>query len=162
MPDDKFDDFMGESSGAGAIFGNTGGVMEATLRTVYKLTTNSNPTADFVKFENVRGYDGLRVATVFIGGKSLRVASVYGMRNAREIIARINNGEHFDFIEVMACPGGCIGGGGQPKHIGDETNANAARIKGLYDCDENKKIKIINKLFKRIIKNSRYNILLFF
>ncbi len=153
LPNDKFDDFMGESSGAGAIFGNTGGVMEATLRTMYKLTTNSNPTANFVKFENVRGYDGLRVATVFIGDKSLRVASVYGMRNAREIIARIDNGEHFDFIEVMACPGGCIGGGGQPKHIGDETNVNAARIKGLYDCDENKKIKIscdnpeINELY---------------
>lgn len=142
LADDNYDDFMGECSGAGAIFGNTGGVMEASLRNLYKMVTGSNPPADFMKFDNIRGYDGLRVAEVHIGEYALRVASVYGMRNARELIARIQHGEHFDFVEVMACPGGCIGGGGQPKHIGEEADVNCARIKGLYACDENKSIKI--------------------
>ncbi len=118
LEDAAFDDLMGESSGAGAIFGTTGGVMEAALRTGYYLLHGENPPAHFLNLTEVRGYQGVREATVDMGDMLLNVAVIHGTANAgRFLDAARENGKEYHFIEVMTCPGGCIGGGGQPKHF---------------------------------------------
>ena len=138
LPEMKFDSFFGEGSGAGVIFGATGGVMEAALRSAYFLVTGSNPPAD--AFKNVRGMDGWKESTFSIAGTQLRVAVVNGLGNARKLLDAIKAGEvEYDFVEVMACPGGCAGGGGQPIHDGTEM----AQVRGseLYNIDGFKKIR---------------------
>lgn len=132
--DSDFDKFMGEASGAGVIFGNTGGVMEAALRTAYAYLTGEQPPKEILKLEPVRGYDGLREASVEIAGRVINVAVVHGTENVRKLIA--GGIEKYHFIEVMTCPGGCIGGGGQPKDFAyDADAARKARIEGLYERD---------------------------
>lgn len=132
--DSDFDKFMGEASGAGVIFGNTGGVMEAALRTAYAYLTGEQPPKEILKLEPVRGYDGLREASVEIAGRVINVAVVHGTENVRKLIA--GGIEKYHFIEVMTCPGGCIGGGGQPKNFAyDADAARKARIEGLYERD---------------------------
>ena len=134
LEDSDFDKLMGEASGAGVIFGNTGGVMEAALRTAYAYFTGEQPPKEMLKLEPVRGYDGLREASVELAGRVINVAVVHGTENVRKLIAA--GIEKYHFIEVMTCPGGCIGGGGQPKDFAyDADAARKARIEGLYERD---------------------------
>ena len=132
-----YDDLMGRGSGAGVIFGNTGGVTEAALRTAYYLSTNQAPPPELLAYEPVRGMDGVRSAKVALPPLTLDVAVVHGTANARKLLDRIKAGEaRYDFIEVMACRGGCIGGGGQPRTAVPPTDEiRKARIKGLYSLD---------------------------
>ncbi len=114
LPDEVFDNPFGdEATGAGAIFGATGGVMEAALRTVADILTGKDNSE--IEYEAVRGVEGVKFATVEVGGKKLRAAVAHGLGNARKLLDSIKNGEQqLDFIEIMACPGGCVNGGGQP------------------------------------------------
>ncbi|MBQ7875215.1 MAG: iron hydrogenase small subunit, partial [Oscillospiraceae bacterium] len=114
LPDEDFDtDIMGEASGAGVIFGVTGGVMEAALRTVYHVLTGKEHGA--IAFTSVRGFDGIKESQIEINGKILRFAVAHGMKNAKVLMDQIRKGESpYHFIEIMGCPGGCINGGGQP------------------------------------------------
>lgn len=143
VPDSEFDDFMGESSGAGTIFGVTGGVLEATLRTAYEWITGE--TLDQVVFEDLRGYRNVKSATIDIQGKPFRVASASGLKNARMLLNKIRSGEEkFDAIEIMACPGGCIAGGGQPLVHQDYTILEK-RMAAIYRIDERKVIRQSHK-----------------
>lgn len=133
-----FDSLMGYASGAGVIFGNTGGVMEAASRTAYHLITGKNPPAKLLDLKAVRGMDGIREATLDIDGTLLKVAIIHGTNNAKKVIEKLNAGEvDYDFIEVMTCRGGCIGGGGQPKTaIPMNDEIRESRISALYSKDE--------------------------
>lgn len=137
MPEEDYDSLMGAASGSGVIFGNTGGVMEAAARTAYFLITGENPPEDYLHLEPVRGMDGIREAEVVIAGIPLKLAVIHGLENARQFMKRMNSKESgYDFIEVMTCPGGCIGGGGQPKtEVPMTDNIRRARIQALYDKD---------------------------
>ena len=137
LPDSDYDRLMGEASGAGVIFGNTGGVMEAALRTAYAFITGQRPPEALLDLQPVRGYDGIREASLEINGLTVNVAVVYGTANARKMIERIRSGEkQYHFIEVMTCPGGCIGGGGQPRDIlADADETRKARMASLYRRD---------------------------
>jgi NADP-reducing hydrogenase subunit HndD len=118
LPEEDFDNPLGYSSGAAPIFGNSGGVMEAALRTAYELATGE--TLPAVEFEAVRTLTGVKTADIQVGPHTLKVGVASGLGNARELLDMVKNGgEQFHIIEIMACPGGCIGGGGQPYHHGD-------------------------------------------
>lgn len=147
LMDSEYDSFLGEASGAGVIFGNTGGVMEAAIRTAYEYLTEESAEDAVLNLEPVRGYDGVREATVEINGMELRVAVVYGTANANKLIEQIQKGtKQYHFIEVMTCPGGCIGGGGQPKDIlKDKDAVRKARIQGLYAKDSSMKLRKSHK-----------------
>ena len=137
LSDSAYDNLMGEASGAGVIFGNTGGVMEAALRTAYEYITGEEAPAQLYDLQPVRGYEGIREATVTIGELDVNVAVVYGTANARKMIERMKQGKkQYHFIEVMTCPGGCIGGGGQPKDLMKNADeVRKARIDSLYKKD---------------------------
>jgi ferredoxin hydrogenase len=145
LPDGKFDSIMGRGSGGGIIFGNTGGVMEATLRAVWLYMAGKQAPASLLKFEPVRGLAGVREASLEINGKPLRVAVAHGTGTMRPLLDEILKGNFkYDFVEVMACPGGCIGGGGQPKPNGNgrpDDNLRKKRIDGLYAKDEKQTIR---------------------
>ena len=135
LEDAEFDAPLGASTGAAAIFGATGGVMEAALRTAYELYTGK--TLDKVDFEQVRGMEGLREASVDLNGFTLKVGIAHGLGNARRMLEDIRSGKsEYHAIEIMACPGGCIGGGGQPLHHGD-VEVIKARQKAIYEEDAN-------------------------
>lgn len=139
LEDSDFDAPLGESTGASVIFGATGGVMEAALRTAYELQTGK--TLAKVDFEQVRGLEGIRQATVDIDGFELKVGIAHGLGNARRLLEDIRSGKsEFHAIEIMACPGGCIGGGGQPLHHGD-IEIVRARQDALYEEDKNKPLR---------------------
>lgn len=132
LKEEGFDEPLGVASGAGIIFGATGGVMEAALRSAYYLVTGKNPSPD--AFRDVRGMDGWKEATFHIADTPIRVAVVSGLGNARRLIQALRRGEvQYDFVEVMACPGGCSGGGGQPIHDGQELAES--RSEKLYGLD---------------------------
>ena len=132
LPEEKYDDPMGISTGAGVIFGATGGVMEAALRTVAELLTGKELKC--IDFKSVRGLAGLKEATVTIGDLKVKVAVAHTLANARIILDQIRSGKaDYHFIEIMACPGGCIGGGGQPVPVCEETRQQ--RINSIYECD---------------------------
>ncbi len=137
LPDEQFDSIMGTASGAAHIFGATGGVMEAALRTAVASLTGKDPEA--LEFHDVRGTADLKEATYEINGITVRVAVTSGTANAGKLLDAINAGEkHYDFIEVMACPGGCVNGGGQPTQpasVRNFTDLRALRAKALYDED---------------------------
>jgi ferredoxin hydrogenase len=139
----KFDNMLGLGSGAGVIFGNSGGVMEASVRTAYNILTQEQPPQELLEFTPVRGLEGVKEATVEIAGKTLRLAAVQGTANARTLIEKIKSKEvEYDFVEVMTCKGGCIGGAGQPKmkpRVTDDLRLK--RIESLYDKDSNIEIK---------------------
>lgn len=137
MEEQPYDSLMGEASGAGVIFGNTGGVMEAALRTAYHQVTGHNASADFYDLEPVRGLDGIREAQVRLGDLSLKVAVIYGTEHVRQFLEEKKEKlADYTFIEVMTCPGGCIGGGGQPKGTQQKgQDLLAKRIQGLYQRD---------------------------
>lgn len=140
LPDEDFDPMLGESTGASVIFGATGGVMEAALRTVYEVVTGK--TLDKVDFEAVRGTEGIKEATVKVGDLDVNVAVAHGTANAAKLLDSVRSGEKtYHFIEVMGCPGGCVTGGGQPivsaqKRM--ECDPKALRAKALYTEDANK------------------------
>ena len=133
----EYDDLLGRGSGAGIIFGNTGGVMEAAIRTAYFYVTGEVPPKELLSFTPVRGMDGIKEATVTINNIDVKLAIVHGTANARNLIEKLKNGTvKYDFIEVMTCRGGCIGGGGQPKDtefLGDTLRFK--RIAALYNKD---------------------------
>jgi NADH-quinone oxidoreductase subunit G len=136
LPDEEFDNPLGESTGAGVIFGTSGGVMEAALRTAYEWLTNE--TLDNVDFEAVRGMEGIKEASVKINDLDVKVAIASGLGNARKLLEAIRAGEaNYHLIEIMACPGGCINGGGQP-YSNDHEDILAKRMSVLYTEDKNK------------------------
>lgn len=133
LKEEDFDPIFGEGSGAGVIFGATGGVMEAALRSAYYLITGENPEAD--SFKSVRGMDGWKEATFEIKGLKVKVAIASGLGNARKLMNAIDAGKvKYDFVEIMACPGGCVGGGGQPTKDGYEFASPRSEI--LYGLDK--------------------------
>ncbi len=139
LPDGEFDSPFGLGSGAGTIFGATGGVMEAALRTAYEVLTGEELKE--LEFNDVRGTEGIKEASYTIAGNEINVAVVSGTANAGKLLDMIKAGEKkYDFIEVMACPGGCVNGGGQPiqpASIINNYNVRALRAKGLYEDDKN-------------------------
>ena len=132
LPEDKFDNPLGESTGAAAIFGTSGGVMEAALRTAYyKITGNE---LENLEFQDIRGLKEIKETTVKAGELTLNIAVVNGIGNVGHILDDIASGNSkYHFIEVMTCPGGCINGGGQPIHNNPEKVQK--RVKALYDID---------------------------
>ncbi len=140
LEEDDFDAPLGESSGAGVIFGATGGVIEAATRTAYELQTGK--TLEKVDFKQLRGMEGIRSATVDFDGLDIHIGIAHGLGNARKLLDEVKAGKSkYHAIEVMACPGGCIGGGGQPLHHGDFSILQA-RTKAIYKEDE---LKVIRK-----------------
>ena len=140
MPEEDFDSPLGQSTGAAVIFGATGGVMEAALRTAYEVHTGKSlPRLDFTE---VRGLDGVKTASVDFAGLEVKVAVCYGLANARAMMEEVRNGNPrgFHFIEVMACPGGCIGGAGQPYHHGN-SDIIRRRMEATYREDAGKPIR---------------------
>ena len=132
LPEEEFDRPLGTATGAGVIFGATGGVMEAALRSAYYLLTGKNPDAD--AFSEVRGLDGWKEASFQIRDRKLKVAVASGLGNARRLVEALKRGEvSYDFVEIMACPGGCAGGGGQPVCDGQELAGE--RGERLYALD---------------------------
>lgn len=137
LPDGESDSILGEYSGAGTIFGATGGVMEAAVRTAYFYATGKK--LEKVEIETVRGLDGVKEGAISIGGTQVRVAVAHGLANVEEVLERVRTARRtgtetpYHFIEVMACPGGCIGGGGQPYGVDNERRRQ--RIAGLYQDD---------------------------
>ena len=133
LPESDFDSPLGEATGAGAIFGATGGVMEAALRTVYEKATGK--TLEKIDFEDVRGMQGIKEATVDLGSRTVHIAVAHTLKNAAKLMKDVRSGTSpYDFIEVMACPGGCVGGGGQP--IGTTRAVTRERIKAIYEIDK--------------------------
>ncbi|MBQ2661817.1 MAG: iron hydrogenase small subunit [Clostridia bacterium] len=143
LPDEEFDDMLGESTGAAVIFGVTGGVMEAALRTVADILTGED--LKNVEYTAVRGTEGIKEATVNVAGKELKLAIAHGTANAAALLDKIRAGEaEYHFIEVMGCPGGCVTGGGQPivdARTRYEVDVKAARAKATYDEDESKVLR---------------------
>jgi len=140
-----YDSLMGSGSGAGVIFGNTGGVMEAALRTAYKVLNGANPPANFLEFGPLRGFDSVKQATVDFGAVKLNVAVVNGIGRVKSFVEAIQSGaQQFDFIEVMACAGGCIGGGGQPTTptMEEAANIKQLRMNALYQHDTRQEIRL--------------------
>jgi len=136
LPDEDFDQPLGESTGAAVIFGATGGVIEAATRTAYEIFTKE--TLDKVDFHQLRGMEGIRSASVDFNGTEIKIGIAHGLGNARKLLDKIRSGEEqYHAIEVMACPGGCIGGGGQPLHHGN-ASILTARTSALYREDANK------------------------
>ena len=144
LPDEDFDNPLGVSSGAGDIFGVTGGVMEAALRTAYCWLSGNNE--EVVEFHEVRGTDGIKRSTVNINGTEIKVAVASGLANAGELLRRVQSGEEkVDFIEIMGCPGGCVNGGGQPQQPASVRNfedLRELRAKALYSEDAGKTLRL--------------------
>jgi len=158
LPDDTADSILGEYTGAGTIFGVTGGVMEAALRTAVEIATGQ--TLPKVEFQETRGFEGVKESVINVAGTEVRIAVAHGLGHVGTVMQRVREGiasggePPYHFIEVMACPGGCVGGGGQPYGITDAVRA--ARGKGLYGDDErcairksheNPEVKILYKDF---------------
>ena len=155
LGDSQFDDPFGAATGAGAIFGATGGVMEAALRTMADILTDKS--LDNFEYEDVRGLEGIKIANVEIADLKLRAAVAHGLGNARKLMDAVKAGEHFDFIEIMACPGGCVNGGGQPLQLSEVRSwmdVRAERAKGVYKEDRNSFIRksYNNPAIKRLYK----------
>lgn len=137
LPDVDFDQPFGLGSGAGQIFGATGGVMEAALRTVYEVVTGKDLAK--LEFEAVRGFEGIKEASVDLEGTTVKVAIVHGLGNAKKLLQQIREGKaDYHFVEVMACPGGCIGGGGNPSRTWKKVEA---RKHAVYESDKNLPIR---------------------
>ncbi len=139
LPNEEFDNPLGESSGAGVIFGTTGGVIEAAVRTAYEIQTKKElPRLDF---DELRGMEGIREATIDFDGLPIKIGIAHGLGNARKLLEDIQAGKsEFHAIEIMSCPGGCIGGGGQPYHHGDASILKKRQM-AIYREDSNKAIR---------------------
>jgi len=155
LKNSAFDNPLGESSGAGVIFGSTGGVLEAVLRTAADWVSGTE--VKNIDFEEVRGLSGIKEATVDVAGTKIKVAIASGLGNARTLLNKIRKGEAtYHAIEIMACPGGCLNGGGQP-YIHGDTTILEKRKKALYEEDRNKTIRkshenpYIQKLYREFL-----------
>ncbi len=155
LPEEKYDDPFGIATGAGVIFGATGGVMEAALRTVYEVVTGK--TLEALDFNDVRGLEGIKESAVDLDGTVIKVAVVHTLSKARQMMELIKAGKaDYTFIEVMCCPGGCIGGGGQPYGATDELRTQ--RIDAIYKTDRNLPLRkshespAVNKLYADFLK----------
>ena len=162
MPSEALDMPFGLSSGAGAIFGVTGGVTEAVLRRL--VDSSSEDVLEEISFTGIRGTEGIKEAVVDYKGRELRLAVVNGLKNADDLLKKIRDGEaHYDFVEVMACKRGCMAGGGQPVPIGPRTKK--ARFEGIYKIDSVAQIKrsnenpIIQNLYDGILKGKEHKLL---
>ena len=159
LEDEKFDSPMGEATGAAAIFGTTGGVMEAALRTVEDILTGKD--LEKIEYREIRGEKGIKEATLNINGKDIKIAVAHGLKNARTIMEEIKNGKSpYHFVEIMACPGGCVMGGGQPIHSSKEReliDIRSLRANALYTIDERSVIRkshenpILQKIYKEYL-----------
>lgn len=158
LGDSDFDNPFGNASGAGVIFGATGGVMEAALRTVSDLLTGNS--ADNFEYEEIRGLEGIKIAKLQIGDLTVKAAVAHGLGNARKLMEAIRNGEEFHFVEIMACPGGCVNGGGQPlqkSNVRNWLDLREERAKGLYSEDRKTYIRkshnnpAVKKLYKEYL-----------
>lgn len=137
-----YDSLMERGSGAGVIFGGTGGVMEAALRSAYTMLLGKTPPENFLSFTTLRGLEGIKTATVDFDGTDVRVAVIHGTDNARRFLDEMKEDSSYAFVEVMTCRGGCIGGGGQPKHLGENPDfIREQRAKGLYDKDASMQLR---------------------
>lgn len=142
LKDGNFNSIMGKGSGSGMIFGSSGGVCEATMREVYRLLTGRRPNRKLLDFKEVRGLGNVKEASIKIKGYTFKLAIINGTGDARGVIEKIKNNEvQYDFIEVMACEGGCIAGGGQPYGSFNKISVKKARMNGLYLCDKKMKIR---------------------
>lgn len=160
LEESSFDNPMGEATGAAAIFGTTGGVMEAALRTAQDTLTGKD--LERINFEQVRGGDGIKKATINIAGKDIKVVAASGLANAKEILEEIKSGKaDYQFVEIMACPGGCVMGGGQPiksSKIRSEVDVRKLRADALYSIDEKSTIRkshenpIIKKIYQEFLE----------
>ena len=155
LSDEEFDNPMGESTGAGVIFANTGGVIEAAVRTAYEVHTKKK--LEKLDFEALRGFEGIRSAEVDFDGLPIQIGIAHGLGNARKLLEDVQAGKsQYHAIEIMACPGGCIGGGGQPYHHGD-IGILKKRAAAIYREDEGKAIRkshenpFIIKLYKEFL-----------
>ena len=139
LPDEEFDNPLGEGTGAGVIFGATGGVMEAALRTAVETLTGEELKA--LEFTEVRGTEGLKEATYTVAGMEIKVCAASGLKNAQTVMEKIKNGTaDYHFVEIMACPGGCVNGGGQPVQpasVHNFVDLKGLRGKALYEADKN-------------------------
>lgn len=154
LPDEKYDNPLGVSTGAGVIFGVTGGMMEAALRTVSEVITGT--PLNKIEFEQIRGTKGIKEGSVIIGDKEIKIAAAHGLGNVRKVLDKVRNGEaEYHFIEVMACPGGCIGGGGQPIPTNDEIRKQ--RIQAMYSEDRSQHIRkshenpVVKELYEKFL-----------
>lgn len=143
LPDEEFDDPLGRSTGAAVIFGTTGGVMEAALRTAVEVLTKEElPSPDFTE---VRGTDGIKTTTYNVAGMDINVAVASGLKNAKTLLDEVKSGKaNYHFIEIMGCPGGCVNGGGQPQqpaNVRNTIDVKAVRAKALYDIDASMTIR---------------------
>lgn len=142
LKDSTFNSLMSKGSGSGVIFGTSGGVMEATIREVYHILNKKRPTGRLLNFKEVRGLSNVKEASITISGITLKLAVINGTGDARHILEKIKKGElYYDFIEVMACEGGCIAGGGQPRNILTTPVLKSKRMNGLYKSDKRMKIR---------------------
>lgn len=149
----EFDNPLGESSGGGAIYGVTGGVLETVLRSAKHILEEK---LEKIEFKEVRGFGGIREATVKIGGKNVKVVVAHGLSNIRKVLELIKKGKKYHFVEFMSCPGGCIGGGGQPKSV--DKDILKKRSSALYRQDRKLKIRVANdnpvliEFYKEVVK----------
>ncbi|MBR2912709.1 MAG: [Oscillospiraceae bacterium] len=157
MPDEDFDNPLGLSAGAGDIFGATGGVMEAALRTAACWLTGKD---EVIEFTDVRGTDGIKRKTYNVNGTEIKVAVASGLSNAKELLKSVQNGEEVHFIEIMGCPGGCVNGGGQPQQPASVRNfadLRELRAKALYEEDAAKELRLshlnadVKKLYEEFL-----------
>ncbi len=162
LEDTEFDDPMGEATGAAVIFGTTGGVMEAALRTAADVLTGEDIKE--INYEDVRGQQGIKRATINIDGKEIKIVVASSLKNANKIMEEIKSGKaDYQFVEIMACPGGCVNGGGQPiksSKVRREVDVRGLRANVLYDIDEKSTIRkshenpVIDKLYKEYMKGN--------
>ncbi|MGI5859860.1 MAG: [FeFe] hydrogenase, group A, partial [Tepidanaerobacteraceae bacterium] len=147
LPEGEFDEPLGISTGAAAIFGATGGVMEAALRTIYEIVTGKE--LENIDFSEVRGVEGVKEATIDVGGTKVNVAVAHSLSNARKVLDRVKNGKaDYHFIEIMCCPGGCVGGGGQPLLSSDERweiDYRETRGNAIYRVDQSMPLRKSHK-----------------
>lgn len=171
LEDSEYDDIMNRGTGAGLIFGTTGGVMEAACRVAYKILTNEVVDKKLLNFEEVRGLANVKEASLTINDINLKLAIINGCGDARKVIEKMKNNEvSYDFIEVMSCEGGCIAGGGQPRvHFPVSNEVKEARMKGLYNADDNSKfrcsdenpdiIKVYDEFLDKPLSNKAHELL---
>ena len=161
LPDEAPDMPFGLGTGAGVIFGTTGGVAEAVARRV--MESESKNTLQAIAHSGLRGTDGIRAAELTVGDKAVRIGVVHGLANAKRLITKMEAGEeHFDLVEVMTCTNGCVGGAGQPRGL---TPQKQARAEGLYEADCGSLIKssqanlILNALYQKITTEEAHHLL---
>jgi iron-only hydrogenase group A len=150
LPDEEFDHALGVSTGAGVVFGASGGVMEAALRTAYEFATGKSVTK--LEFDQLRGMQGIKEGTMIVNGTTIKFAAANGLRNAKRMMDKMND---YHFIEIMACPGGCIGGGGQPLPVNDEIKKK--RMQAIYEQDAKMPLRkshenpVVKQIYKEML-----------